>query len=373
MVYAYSQSAYYSYSQSSYVVYSYSQSSYYGYSQSSYYGYSQSSYYIYSQSNYIVLPNTDVDANGSDGPISIPYAGSVTISWSSAAGTTCTASGAWSGSKPSSGSQIFSNLTNVGTNTYSLSGTSITGQTQSDSVAVNVLPPVPSVSNVITRVSNNTYCLSGVHATIEGTTSDPANSTITGYEVQIDDDTNPLTGSPEWQSGTVITSIPSGTLVSSSISGCSPSNPLCSMNWNRTYHSWMRVRNSYNQWSNWTQMNQFCNGASCNAATSWDTPRHAFPDVDFIYLPSNPTVNDPVEFTDQTTFAPSSNSRTWSWNFGGGIPGTATSQGPHNNTYTSTGTYNATLNVSDDAGACSISKPVDVERALPSWIEVPSR
>jgi len=45
-------------------------------------------------------PTVDVKANGSDGPISIPYNTSATLSWTAANANSCTASGGWSGSRP---------------------------------------------------------------------------------------------------------------------------------------------------------------------------------------------------------------------------------------------------------------------------------
>ncbi len=262
------------------------------------------------------------------------------------------------------------------TSTFTLTCTSSTGDVGIDSVTVNVLPPIPTVNNVTTRVSNTTYCLSGVHATIEGATSDLLGANITGYEVQIDDDSDPLAGNPEWETGIVTVNLPANSLISAGPSSCNPaaldSTPQtqCQMNWNRTYRSWMRVRNSSNLWSDWTQMNTFCNGSSCSLASSWTTPRHALPGANFQYLPSQPTKDDPVGFFDLTTFAAGSINRNWSWNFGGGIPGTAVGRGPHENTYTSTGIYNATLNASDDAGSCAVSQLLNVKRPLPKWIEV---
>ena len=41
---------------------------------------------------------------------------------------------------------------------------------------------------------------------------------------------------------------------------------------------------------------------------------------------------------------------TWSWSFGGGVPGTANTPGPHNVTFNTPGTFNVLLEVSDDTG-----------------------
>ena len=81
-------------------------------------------------------PTVDIKANGSDGPITIPYNSSATLSWTSTNATSCQASGAWSGTKPLSGSESTGNLT-TGTYTYTLTCQGA-GGTASDSVTVNV-------------------------------------------------------------------------------------------------------------------------------------------------------------------------------------------------------------------------------------------
>lgn len=83
-------------------------------------------------------PTVNIQGNGSDGPVTIAYNTNATLSWTSANATTCTASGAWSGSKGVSGNQSTGNLTS--TQTYSLSCTGAGGTTQ-DSVTVQVSPP----------------------------------------------------------------------------------------------------------------------------------------------------------------------------------------------------------------------------------------
>jgi len=73
---------------------------------------------------------------------SIAYNSSTTLNWSSTNATSCTASGAWSGSKGTSGSQSTGNLTS--SKTYSLSCTGSGGTSPTVSVTVNVGSPPPS-------------------------------------------------------------------------------------------------------------------------------------------------------------------------------------------------------------------------------------
>lgn len=238
----------------------------------------------------------------------------------------------------------------------------------------SVLVP-PAVSNVTTRVSDIIYCLAGVHASIEGTAE---GSNLTAYEAQIDDDSDPLAGNPEWESGTVFTDIPSGSLITAGPSSCNPSasdatpQTQCQMDWNTTYRAWMRVQNSGGTWSSWTQMSQFCNGSNCSAKNRWTTPAHSFPSVNFNSVPTTPTVGSPATFTDATTYGPGSSNHSWSWNFGGGSPTPVNTnlQGPYEVIFPSQITYQVTLTATDDVGSCSIAKPVVLKKPLPKWIEI---
>ena len=91
------------------------------------------------------LATVDMKANGSDGPITINSGTAATLSWTSTNATSCTASGGWSGSKATSGSQSTGNL--ITSQTYTLACTGTSGNA-SDSVAVNILdnqsPSVPT-------------------------------------------------------------------------------------------------------------------------------------------------------------------------------------------------------------------------------------
>lgn len=75
---------------------------------------------------------------------SVPAGGSVTLTWASTHATACTASGAWSGAKPTSGSETRGNLAAASTFMLTCSGA---GGSASESVSVNVgasgNPPAP--------------------------------------------------------------------------------------------------------------------------------------------------------------------------------------------------------------------------------------
>ena len=124
--------------------------------------------------------------------------------------------------------------------------------------------------------------------------------------------------------------------------------------------------------SSWLAMSS-CTGQGCNGGTSWTTPPHALPQPDFTWLPSQPTAEYPITFTDASTFAPGSTNKSWNWSFPGGTPSTRTTRGPHDITYGTPGLYNPTLTASDNAGSCSISKPINIDIALPVWREIAPR
>jgi hypothetical protein len=92
------------------------------------------------------LPTVDIKADASDGPITIEYDDSATLTWTSENATSCWASGAWSGTKTvPSGLDTTGNLTSSKTYTITCVGP---GGSVSDSVIVNVeniAPPLPTV------------------------------------------------------------------------------------------------------------------------------------------------------------------------------------------------------------------------------------
>jgi len=112
--------------------------------------------------------SVDLKANASDGPITISYDTSATLSWASTNATSCTASGDWSGTKANSGSESTGNLTSNKTYTLTCTGP---GGSSSDSVTVNVSDTTPpTISNV--QATNITQ----TSATITWQTDEPATS-----------------------------------------------------------------------------------------------------------------------------------------------------------------------------------------------------
>ena len=85
-------------------------------------------------------PTVSLSAN----PTSVTSGTASTLSWSSSNATSCTASGAWSGTKATSGSQSTGNLTANSTFTLSCTGT---GGTTNQSVNITVTAPIITTGN----------------------------------------------------------------------------------------------------------------------------------------------------------------------------------------------------------------------------------
>lgn len=117
-------------------------------------------------------PTVDIKANNSDGPITIDYNTSATLSWTSTNATSCSASGNWSGSKATSGSENTGNL--ISSKTYTITCTGL-GGTASDSVTINVYLNHPPVANA--GPDKEVYETESV--VLDGSGSDPDGDSIT--------------------------------------------------------------------------------------------------------------------------------------------------------------------------------------------------
>lgn len=209
-------------------------------------------------------------------------------------------------------------------------------------VSITISSPPPSASGVIVTPPN--YCASGPAATVSWTYSDPLGSPQSAYRVQIDNNASFV--SPEVESAkttSTSTAYFSGTGV---------------LQFGVNYNVRVMVWNSSDTPSAWS------------STVGFSTPNYAYPQVGFSFSPTNPPISEPVQFTDATTFyAPGPT--TWSWLFGDA--GSSTLQNP-THTYITQGSYGATLTATDNAGqSCSLTKPVNIQQAIPVWKEVAPR
>jgi uncharacterized repeat protein (TIGR01451 family) len=98
-------------------------------------------------------PTVDIKANGFDGSITIPYNSSAILSWTSSNTTSCVASGAWSGAKPTAGLESTGNLTS-GPKTYTITCYG-PGGLASDSVTISLSQVLGAVSPTIQKKVRN--------------------------------------------------------------------------------------------------------------------------------------------------------------------------------------------------------------------------
>lgn len=106
-------------------------------------------------------PTVTMEANGQTSSVWVDYSNTATLSWATAYAKTCTASGGWSGSEPTSGTFVTSNLTT--TTTYTLTcknsdgkkASSVTVNTNAQTVASEPLPtPMPTSTPIVTTQVN---------------------------------------------------------------------------------------------------------------------------------------------------------------------------------------------------------------------------
>ncbi|HEY4518216.1 MAG TPA: hypothetical protein VJG48_01165, partial [Candidatus Paceibacterota bacterium] len=99
------------------------------------------------------LPTVDLLVNSSNGPITINYNTSASLSWVSSNANSCVASGSWSGSKSLSGVQGTGNLT-ASSYTYDITCSNQFGS-ETDSVTVNVNPQSINEPTVNIKANNS--------------------------------------------------------------------------------------------------------------------------------------------------------------------------------------------------------------------------
>jgi hypothetical protein len=80
----------------------------------------------------------------------VPYGGVANLSWTSGNTTSCAATGAWSGSKPLSGSESRANI--VSNEIYTITCYNVQGRSATDTVSVTTARPNVTVNSVVTGV-----------------------------------------------------------------------------------------------------------------------------------------------------------------------------------------------------------------------------
>lgn len=201
----------------------------------------------------------------------------------------------------------------------------------------------PSATNL--QVTQSDSCLVGwANATFSWTFSDPGD-TQSAYRIQVDNNSN--FSSPEVDSGKVISSSNSYTTQSGKLS------------FNTTYYWRLMVWDSTDTASSWI------------SGTSFTTPRHAYPYIDFTWVPQNPTIDESTQFTDQSQVYGGTTKSSWYWTFQNGSPSFSAIQNPLIK-FLSTGAKTITLKVTDSDGFnCTGQKTLNTLLRLPDWREIP--
>ncbi len=116
-----------------------------------------------------VAPSVTLSA----GPSAVKSGGSSTLTWSATNATSCAASGAWSGSKPVSGSQSTGALTSNASYTLTCTGS---GGTAAQTATVSVTAPTPTLS----FSANPSTVTSGNSATLTWTAANATSCSASG-------------------------------------------------------------------------------------------------------------------------------------------------------------------------------------------------
>ena len=126
------------------------------------------------------MPIVDIKANNSDGPINLVSPASYTLSWTSNNASSCSASGAWSGSKNVFGTESSSNV-GVGNYTYTITCSNLAGSA-TDSVTVNVSQQVnyPTVDIKVNGTDGSISLISPASYTLSWTSNNASSCSASG-------------------------------------------------------------------------------------------------------------------------------------------------------------------------------------------------
>jgi hypothetical protein len=130
------------------------------------------------------------------------------------------------------------------------------------------------------------------------------------------------------------------------------------LSFNKKYWWRIKVWDTKGSESSWTK-----------SSTYFETPKHSYPQVDFSWFPTNPSLNEEASFFDKTKFAEGVLPKSWFWQFQNGVPSTSNEQNPKVR-FQKRGENQVTLRVTDsDNLTCQKTKVVFVPYPLPKWQE----
>lgn len=225
---------------------------------------------------------------------------------------------------------------------------------QDHASTITTFQPAPTASNV--KATEPDYCFFGPSVTVSWNYGSPSGSPQLAYQAQVDAEGN------SFKNPFDTTKVLSG----------STSAVFNNLAFNKNYESRVRVWDSNDLASDWTNQT-LCQGPGCSQnGRIWTTPKHAYPQVNFTWAPASPAVSQVVQFTDLTTFFDNAQSKdhSWSWTFGDG--GSSIQQNP-THAYGSAGSFNVAETATDKDGySCTTTpaKVITIKKPVPAWKEV---
>jgi len=201
----------------------------------------------------------------------------------------------------------------------------------------------PSATNL--KVTQPDYCtISWPAAILSWNFTDPDGDTQSAYQVQVDNNSD--FSSPEVDTNKVISSSQSYATLSGVLS------------WNTTYYWRLKVWDSKNLSSSWI------------SGSSFATPRHQYPTINFSWFPLNPAVNGSVQFTDSSIVFGGASKSEWQWTFTDAAPPVSNQENPTTK-FLSSANKSATLKMTDSDGfSCEGQRTISVQLPPPEWIEI---
>lgn len=245
------------------------------------------------------------------------------------------------------------------TTTYTATCSGV-GGTVTDTVTITIINNAPTATNL--TVTKGDYCGTSLYVFLSWQFSDPDPGDTQGaYQIQVDNNSN--FSSPEVNSGKVYSS--SETYTATGIS------------YKTTYYWRLSVWDNNGAQSSWI------------SGPSFTTPLHIYPDPDFTWSPSSPSVDEIVQFcaVQEAGICPenvstcydinnnpiSCSGKTFLWTLPEGVElvGTSTTNTTENPQmkFSSSDSYSIKLEITDDVATCGITKQVGVTFPLPEWEE----
>ena len=309
----------------------------------------------------IFPPTVDIKASGQDA-LTIGYNGSATLTWTSIYTNNSSCTGDWppTGKTPN-GSSSTGNLTS--SRTYTITCTNNDG-TAVDSVTVSVNLPSDDPPEVDEpggggggsgnpRVIEGDYCTIPAHY-FSWDYYDPDGDDQIRYQFQVDNNSD--FSSPEVNRDYADLSNSSPTTINQTVLVVESAGSERIV-YGTTYYWRVKVY-SQSLDSGWV------------FGPSFGTATHRYPTIDFSWSPSNPSEDEDVQFTDESTVYGGTIKSAWNWIFENGDPGSSNDQNPVVK-FTSQGDNAVTLSVTDsDNYTCPSPMTVSVQEPLPWWEEI---